>query len=470
MNSVSDFLLQLFTELNKNKITYCVLRNYEKLPDEIGHDVDIWVKREHEQKFLRILLHTAVNTGWQIVRYAPWLRPRGQGRYFFIKNNKDFNVIHIDCYVDIHWRGINYIDEKVLCNSIYLYNKNFYVPLPGIEASTIIIPWLLRKGRIRDKDKKRIKHCLIQDPGSFLKALEKPVGKKIAKLMLDFVKTDKWDKIEKMSSLLKITLLKRALLNKPSFQLKQWQLYFLSRLKEHFFEDLGIFMVFIGPDGSGKTTIAKAILEDEEIRKLFQLKNYFHGRFSYLPELKAIVSFFNKNIKKDSNSVNFSPDEFGILRAIIYPVYYSLDYLIGHFLIRKIKAYYSIVIFDRYFYDYFIQKKYAKCPRWLLSLIAKIIPKPDLVIYLKNDPEIIYTRKEDLPMKEIKRQIDICEKLIKEIPNGFTIETSLSSEKIVEQIKKIILSKVNFKWKKSAGYKHILKILGKNEKKVIISV
>ena len=38
-----DYLSHLFAILNREQIGYCVLRNYEQLPIEIGNDIDIWV-------------------------------------------------------------------------------------------------------------------------------------------------------------------------------------------------------------------------------------------------------------------------------------------------------------------------------------------------------------------------------------------------------------------------------------------
>jgi thymidylate kinase len=462
MNPTAELLTELFKRLNKENVVYCVLRNYEKLPQEVGHDIDIWVNKKDEMKFQKILLTTAQDVGWEIVRYAPWWSKRGQGRYFFINYHDKLYILHIDCFVSLHCKGISYVDEQIIAKSLHFYRKGFYVPSAGIEASTMLFPWLLREGRIREKYKERIRNIVITNCNSFLEAINKPFGKEIATTIQEIIKAENWNKLEKIRGFLWWTLIKRSLLNKPLSQLRNWLLYFYSRLKEHLFEDLGIFLVLLGPDGSGKTATAKAILESEEIQKLFQMKRYFHGRFSYIPELKTIISFFKINRKKHFISTEnhvFYSDEFGILRSIIYPLYYSLDYLLGHFLIRKIKAYYSIAIFDRYFYDYWIQKKYIKCPKWLLSLIGKIIPKPDIVIYLKNDPQVIFARKQDLPLQEIIRQTKVCEELIRNVPNGVTIDASHNLEDVVKQVKKIIIDKVKSKWKRSAGYKYITRSL-----------
>jgi len=51
-NLTSLFLTALFNRLNEEKVTYCVLRNYETLPERVGNDVDIWVEKNPGEGFL----------------------------------------------------------------------------------------------------------------------------------------------------------------------------------------------------------------------------------------------------------------------------------------------------------------------------------------------------------------------------------------------------------------------------------
>lgn len=459
MNYTQRFLRELFSRLNNSKITYCVLRNYERLPETVGHDVDIWVHSRDEEKFKNILLSIAKDVGWEIVRYAPWLSNRGQGRYFFVQYDDKLHAIHFDCYVSIYCKGFNYADEHILEKSLYLHDKGFYVPSYGVEASILFLKDLLYEGKIKEKYRSRITFCLEKDVEGFLTSLDTLLGKKMASTLLDILKGKNWDKIENKRVIVWKCLIKRAFIKRPFFQIRQLWLYLYSRFKEHFFEDLGIFIVLIGPDGSGKTTISNSILESEGIKKLFQIKSYFHGRFSKIPELKKMIPFVktktNKKTINDTGTNTFSSKEASFLKALIYPIYYSLDFFLGHFIIRRVRAYYCIAISDRYFYDYWIQKRYNKCPRWLLALIGKCIPKPDITIYLKNFPEVISSRKKDLPIEEIKRQAKVCEDVIKKFPNGIIIETSNTVETVVKEIEEIILDVVRTKWEKSPGHKYI---------------
>jgi len=87
-----------------------------------------------------------------------------------------------------------------------------------------------------------------------------------------------------------------------------------------------------------------------------------------------------------------------------------------------------------------IKKRYGfKIPDWLPKLFLKIIPKPDLVIYLDNDPENIYVRKQELPLLELKRQVENFRELIKELPHGYTINTNKPLEEVIHESSKCII-------------------------------
>jgi thymidylate kinase len=452
-NQISDFLSQLFARLNREGITYCVLRNYESLPEKVGNDIDIWVKDGEQKNFQEILFESAKKLRWTIVEYSPRLSYQGEGDYFLVKDSQGLNVIHIDCWTFLHWRGITFVDENVLSAHTNPHKNGFFVPSSGIEASILLLKDLLYHGRVAEKYKDRILDCSNEDSESFLEAIRKPFSKKDADFILNMAKSGKWEELENNHRSLRRTLFKNALLKKPLLQLKHWAIYFYGRLDKFLLSKGGMFLVLIGPDGSGKSTTAELLLESK-IEKLFQKKNYFHGHFHFLPELKKIASFFQIGGKKSPSNYKEHhgkfPEPFGFLRCIVYPLYYGLNYFIGHILIKKIRARDGLVIFDRYFYDYLIQRQFSRCPRLLLYTIAKIIPKPDMIIYLKNNPEEIYKRKPELPIEEIERQSKTCEDIASRFKNTVVIETSCNPEKVAEKIQRIIINRVKEKQRAKA--------------------
>jgi thymidylate kinase len=441
-NKTAVFLSNLFARLNEKKITYCVLRNYETLPERVGNDVDIWVKEEHRERLYSVIEELAYTLDYTL-DYTPRLTLKGEGDYFLVKRNNPISVIHIDCWTYIHWKGIPYISQSLIENNLQWYKRGFYVLHPEIAAAIMLLKELLQHGKVKEKYKDAIKEIANNEGDLFVTSYRDFLGDKYSTVIKEMTKSGRWEDLEKKTLKLRMVLFVRSFMH-PFSQLKWWLRYFHAQFRRFFVNPRGIFIVLIGPDGSGKSTTAHNLI-DSEIKKLFQKRLYFHGHFPFLPELKKIVVFFKCKkieVQKSENSSDFSSKQLGMLRSMIYPFYYGFNYFLGHFLIWKEKARGDLILFDRYFYDYMIQTLYAKCPRWLLYLIAKIIPKPDILIFLKNDPEVIYARKPELKISEIEKQLKICDYITSRFENGFAIKTSVTPDEIVEKIQKIIIKRI----------------------------
>lgn len=440
MNITNEFLKALFASLNREKIKYCILRNYDTLPEKIRNDVDIWVDKIYWGRFFQIVEELA-NTLNYTLNYTPRLTTKGEGDYFLSKfmNNK-LNIIHLDCWAYLHWRGLCFVDESIMPDHLIWNEKGFYIPSAGVESAINLLKGLIHHRKVDNKYKEKIHKFINEDPQTFLQAIEGPFGRNIARFIFERSKNKDWDNLEKKATTLRMILFLRSF-RTPFSQVIKWFYYFRAQIRRFFINPSGLFIVFIGPDGSGKTTIANELL-NSEIKKLFQKKIYFHGHFPFLPELKKIVGIFKRNkvglIYNQNINTNLKP--FNIFRSMIYPIYYGLNYFLGHWLIWKEKARGSLIVFDRYFYDYLIQRQFINCPRWLICTIASLIPKPDIIIYLKNQPEVIFSRKSELTIKEIKRQSDICQNLVKKLKNCYVVTTN-STDEVIDKIQRIIIEK-----------------------------
>jgi len=442
-NFTSLFLCKLFARLNKEMITYCVLRNYKTLPEAIGNDIDIWVKDGHRKRLYEIVKDLAKILDYTL-EYTPRLTLIGEGDYFLIKDSdKNINIIHLDCWTHIHWKGISFIDNLVLEKNMIWHKNLFPIPSPGIRASIMLLKDLLQQSKIKEKYKDIIKEYSDADREMFLKSILRAFGKNTALAILSMSINGTWIELERKTNKIRFILFLRAICH-PIKQAINWIYYLRAQFRRFFVNSRGIFLVFIGPDGSGKSTTFHN-LKKSEIKRLFQKIYYFHGHFAFMPELKRIVALFKSNCSEYQSSENSrSSKPLGMLRSIIYPLYYGINYFLGHLFIWKEKARGNLIVFDRYFYDYFIQYQYINCPRWILNTIAKIVPKPDVIIYLKNKPEVIFNRKNELNIEEIRRQGKICERLVRSFNNSYVIETS-SINKVVEKVQRIIINKIKEK-------------------------
>jgi len=176
-------------------------------------------------------------------------------------------------------------------------------------------------------------------------------------------------------------------------------------------KDRTFLICLIGIDGSGKTTIAKLLVNS--LRLNGYKCNYVYGRFR--PKLsKPIVDLgkrlflSNKNIY-DSDKYSYSKSEvakkhsnFLLIYQYIILLDYSLQLLFGIYLPRMLG---NSIVCDRYVYDTVINDipKTSNSPyvlKNLLNRFFKVAPSPDLTFFIDISEDIAYSRKDDTPSIE----------------------------------------------------------------------
>ena len=87
-------------------------------------------------------------------------------------------------------------------------------------------------------------------------------------------------------------------------------------------------------------------------------------------------------------------------------------------------------------YDFYIDpmRFRIQLPSSILKLFIKFIPKPDLIICLYGDPQVICSRKMELPLEEAERQIEMLKSFAKQEPNAVLISTEKSIEASRDEI------------------------------------
>ena len=90
----------------------------------------------------------------------------------------------------------------------------------------------------------------------------------------------------------------------------------------------------------------------------------------------------------------------------------------------------------RYLVDAIVdQRRYRYSgPVWLLKLIWKIAPKPDVVFLLDAPPELIQTRKQEVTLEETTRQVQAYRSVIATLPMGKVIDAAHPREQVATDV------------------------------------
>lgn len=436
---VGRFVNAVFCELQSEGVPYAVLRNYEELPDNEGHDIDVLVNQGGLDDLEPVLRKIAREQNWCLVRNQ---KRYGFSQYIFVQSScyLDKRIIKWDVFETIMWKGIPWVDSTAMLENRQEYN-GFFIPSPGAEAAVCLLKEVLQFGKIRKKHLDRIFHLCREDSEGFELVLAKSFGENLVRGLFEQVHHRCWEQIESSYNRLRLILIGRMLRSRPETVFRGWLLLVLSHIRMYLTRRTGFFLCFIGPDGSGKSSISHRV--SKSLADVYNGVHYWHGHFKILPELKTYVRWFRgrKTVSKSlsSPSGNSVP---GRLRGLLYILYYGLDYLLGHVPTARKKGLGYLIVFDRYFYDYVIQPSSFSVDSFLFRTLLNLMPNPDAVIYLQASPETVYARKPELSIEEIARQSHVCEQLVSLLPQAYVVDNTAQIDVVASKVCEIVLDRM----------------------------
>jgi len=187
----------------------------------------------------------------------------------------------------------------------------------------------------------------------------------------------------------------------------------------------GATLVFLGPDGVGKTTLLRAV--SKSLEAVFPEQSVYRWRpaiFALAPRLARLPH--SKPARSTWGSMS-------------YLFFTWLDFTTGYVVaIRSALSRNALVIFDRFYHDLLIDPKRYRFggPLWLVRAVSRIVPPRDLFfVVLDADEQTILSRKQQLPPEEIRRQ----RRAYSEFAAQAAASVMVSTENPVEQCRAEVL-------------------------------
>ena len=400
----APFLKDLFRALKASGIPYCVLRNYEGLPESLlGSDLDLLVGDGEALAAVRRVIAETVDTH--------------RGRMLWRAKNESLSSalcvagagagpvwgVAIDVFTGLRWRGVDYYDARWLLSRARERNG---VRVAGFcDANMVgLLKDLLEAGRLRPH-----KHYGSDAATAFgeITAMERRIitgffpgaEEHLTRALSEGIPEDQ----QELVRTLRRALLRRFVASPLVFGrrlVKQWLIYG-RRLRR----PEGIFIAVLGFDGAGKSTIIDAVRADLD-RLLHTETEHLYARPGLIPALshwvgakpEAPLPLIDPHAKPPS----------GMLMSLVRVAYYTLDYVAGYWLRIHLKLVRepTVIFFDRYFYDYFFDGKRfgVDLHPGAVSFFRLFIPEPKVTIMVRATPEVAHARKPELPVEEIRRQ------------------------------------------------------------------
>jgi len=196
-------------------------------------------------------------------------------------------------------------------------------------------------------------------------------------------------------------------------------------------------IVFLGADGSGKTTVNSKltdILENKYKKKV--IYKYWRPEILKAP---GVAIGLREEIKTGVNPDPYGHKKENPIKSFIRLSYYLVDYFIGGIKISIDKN--SIYIFDRYYCDILVDKfRYNfSLPDYIIKLGTIFVKKPDYIFFLDVSVKTLLERKQEIPKEDLIKNVERYRKLVKEKKNAFIINNEEEIDKVIEKIMKIII-------------------------------
>jgi hypothetical protein len=158
----------------------------------------------------------------------------------------------------------------------------------------------------------------------------------------------------------------------------------------------GRFVVVVGPDGVGKTTLAGELLKGWPGER-----RYFHFRPPIRRTMQDMPTAVNGlvAVKADRDGSRI----LGWFRLLRNLVLFTGGYLTR---VRLALRRGALVVGDRWAYGYLAAPRQLKYygPEWLARWVISVLPEPDLVVCLTAPSQVVVTRKAELTVAQVKEE------------------------------------------------------------------
>lgn len=436
---IEKIITEAFNTLDNEIKNYVVMNKYDVLPYELPSDIDICVKQRDFERLDEIIVKVAQNTN-TIVTQKIWHNYR-KCAYILtpLKIEESFRL-QLDFFSDFSVTATpKLISYDEILNNTRTYGR-FTVPTYELEYVFLLMRRIF-KNDFSLQHVKLFKSILLKNKEAIFKYGIKYFNRDIFKQVENAVINEDVDTLNKLQPILWENMRKLSFDNSKGIYFVKYWISQVRRAVFRYKNPVGMSIAILAPDGGGKSTVIKEIRD--------RVSGSFHGiDIRYIrPRLFKNIgnyNFINPTKEEENNPNPHDKELHSPLKSLVRFLFYNLDYQLGTLLdvrLQKVKK--KLVIYDRYYYDYYVDmKRYQyNLPKWLPKVLEFSIPKPDLIFILDAPAEILYKRKQELTIEELKRQRNEYKKVANKMKNAIIIDASQSIEVVVGEITTNILLK-----------------------------
>lgn len=437
INSKIGVLSNFISYLEEKKIEYCFLGDQEKSIINYESDFDFYININQKKRLVKFIKVFCENHNLKIVN----LFQHEFNSFLFVityeneKNN--IEIVHLDfCYEYIRENRRIFEFKNKNIQTIKIENR---INAKVLTPKSAFIYYLL---------KKILKLNINEHELNYLFELSKKKGvlenHELSNYFSDSTINDILFAIKNEDIIFfkgKINLFKNEILDNKRIKLGDI-FKIINRILFRFFHPTGIFLIILGCDGVGKTSLINMFIKPISLNHayLFRKYKYFH-----------FAPFSKYQSKNPKISLPTKEQPYSFIISLIKIIYLYFVFLFGYIFTTKLLLKKStVVIIDRYFYDILVfpSRYKIKLPSMIIKFFTKIVPKPDLTFIITANNQQIYDRKKEIEFNKIEEIQNKYKSLKKFIGNTFIIDNSKDLYTSDNSMKKIIINFMKSKFDK----------------------
>lgn len=188
----------------------------------------------------------------------------------------------------------------------------------------------------------------------------------------------------------------------------------------------GLWIVLLGPDGSGKSSVIAGI--GDGVAAGFAGCETYHLRPAVF-RTKRAESVNRHPHAKSARGMLVTMGKLAYLLAANWMGYLTR--------VRPRVERGTLVVFDRYFPDGLVDPRRYRLPQScgrLVALIESLLPKPDLYVVLDAPATVLQERKQEVTPVEAERQCREYRRLAAELPNAVVVDAARPLATVVDEV------------------------------------
>jgi thymidylate kinase len=427
VNAKTSVARVLLDALSTECRAYCILSSYERLPDHFDTDIDFLVDQRDFDRMPGIIEEVARKTGTQLFQA---IDHELTGRAYFLGalDGPSLTIVQPDCAADYRHFGRQWLPASEVLAGRRLHANGFYIPSIAHEFAYALIKRLNKRSFNREHGYK-LHRLYVEDRiecGRMIaRFVRGPEGSQIVRMASANDWTAMYDSMEPFRAAM-LRSRKETFAEKLA-DVPRNAVNFLRRV----FQPTGCWIAFMGPDGCGKSLVINAV--GTEFAPSFRTSRYYHLR-------PRLIGRKPTNLGPVTDPHGQPPR--GAVASAAKVIDLWLDYILGYLgriLPGVIRT--ELVLFDRCFYDLLVDSKRIRFggPPSLLRAAVRLAPGPDLVILLDAPPDVLLSRKQEVPPEEVARQRAAYLELARTLPSAVVVNAAQSPENVIHDALAVIM-------------------------------